>query len=128
MMLFKYSRITDYFKTNLREHQIWFSPPCDFNDIDDSDLRIDSHLTDEDIRNEFDFVQQLIYESAMINQDFSSGPILQEDEARTRFSAILSDRGIDGSPDAGHVLHEAAVKALHWRRQTIGISASAIPI
>lgn len=54
MILFKYCKITDHFKTNLREKQIWFSAPSDFNDVDDSALRMDWQLTDEDIWNEFE--------------------------------------------------------------------------
>jgi hypothetical protein len=122
MILYKYSKITDYFKTNLREQQIWFSAPSDFNDIDDSALRIDYEFSDEDIMNEFFFVQQQIYQSAMINRDFSDTPVILEETARQRFMAILADRGPDDTPDQSGKLRASVMTALEWRRQTIGIS------
>jgi hypothetical protein len=121
MMLFKYSNITDYFKINLRERQIWFSAPCDFNDVDDSALRIDWQLTDEDIWNEFIFIQRQIYHSAMVNKDYSNGPVVLENAARQYFLSILADRGPDGVADKGGNLRASVTRALEWRRQTLGI-------
>ena len=122
MMLFKYFKVTDYIKTNLRERQIWFSAPCDFNDIDNSALRIDWQLTDEDIWNEFSFIQQQIYQSAIINEDYSNSPFIIENKLRLRFMSILADRGPNGAPDHSGNLRASMTKSLEWRRKNIGIS------
>lgn len=124
-MLFKYFKITDYLKTNLRERQIWFSAPCDFNDVDDSDLRIDWQLTDEDIWNEFGFLQQVIYQSAMMNKDYSCKPADLESQVRMDFMSMLADRGPDGTPDHSGKLRAPVTEALDLRRRTIGISCFA---
>jgi len=121
-MLYKYSKIADHLKTNLREHQIWFSAPIDFNDIDDSALRIDWQLTDQDIWAEFDFTKQVIYQSALANEDHSSGPEILENQEYLFFMSILADRGPDGAPDHSRRLQANVKKALECRRQTIGIS------
>ena len=122
MMLFKYSRISSNLKTNLKERQIWFSAPRDFNDIDDSALRIDWQLTDEDIKNEFFFFQQQIYTDATMRGDFSNKPVALENAAQRYFSSILADRGPDGAPDHSGKLRESVTQTLEWRRNTIGIS------
>jgi len=125
MMLYKYFKISDYLKTNLRERQIWFSAPCDFNDVDDSALRIDWQLTDEDLWNEFGFLQQMIYQSAIMNKDYSSKPADLEDELRMDFLSMLADRGPDGAPDHSGRLRVPVTEALEMRRRMIGISCFA---
>ncbi len=122
MMLFKYSKVTDYFKTNLRERQIWFSAPVDFNDVDDSALRIDCRFTDEEVKNEFLFIQQQIYQTAFINKDFSDRPILMENEAELFYKSIFADRGPDGAPDYHGRLRDSVLAGLEQRRRNIGIS------
>ena len=124
MLLFKYSKITDHLKTNLRERQIWFSAPSDFNDVDDSALRLDWQLTDDDIWNEFGFVQQQIYQSAMVNQDFSQRPVMLENSARQHFLSILADRGPDGVADHSGRLRDSVTQALEWRRKPSAFLAS----
>lgn len=85
MMLYKYSRISSNLKTNLKERQVWFSAPRDFNDIDDSALRIDFKLTDEDILKEVVFFQQQIYAEAMRRGDHQNELVdLQNSQYRER--------------------------------------------
>lgn len=118
MRLFKYSKFGDYFFKNLRENQIWFSAPSEFNDIDDSALRIDWRLTDEDIENEFIFNSKLIYErpEEMIGDHGMFMITLSQ-----RFVSMYANRGPDGAPDISW-LRESVTRALEVRRQTIGIS------
>lgn len=122
MMLFKYSRISSNLKTNLKERQIWFSAPRDFNDIDDSALRIDFKLTDEDILNEVFFFQQQIYAEAMRRGNHPNELVDLENSTHQYFLSILADRGPDGAPDHSGKLRESVTQALEWRRNTIGIS------
>ncbi len=122
MMLFKYCKVNDYFRENLRARQIRFSAPSDFNDIDDSNLRLDWQLTDEDIWNEFHFKVNLIYGVAMATKDYSNRPITEEQQLFQEFSSIIADRGPDGVPDYSGKLRASVTKVLEMRRQSIGIS------
>jgi Protein of unknown function (DUF2971) len=121
-MLYKYSPINDYLKASLTEQYVWFSPPSSFNDINDSNLRLDHRYTEEEIRQEFGFIQHQIYRTAMMQQDYSSKPQHQEAVAQSFFSSVLADRGPDGRPDHSGRLHASVEESLDHRRQTIGIS------
>jgi hypothetical protein len=122
MRLFKYFKISDHSKANLSDRQVWFSAPNDFNDIDDSDLRLDWQLTDEDVRNEFLFLQQQIYQMALAAKDLSEKPVAMEAALRSQYETILADRGPDGAPDHSGTLRARMTEVLAFRRQTIGIS------
>ena len=121
-MLYKYSPINDYLKASLAEQYVWFSPPSSFNDIKDSNLRLDHRYTEKEIRQEFDFIQYQIYRTALMQQDYSGNPEHLEADAQSFFSSVLADRGPDGRPDHSGRLHASVEKALEHRRQTIGIS------
>jgi hypothetical protein len=121
MMLYKYTRIDNYLKANLIGHQLWFSRPSDFNDINDSNLRLDDRYTDEEIRLEANFVEEQIYRDAIIGKDLSDNVLQRVAEARSVYQSVLADRGPDGRPDFGHRLHRSVEAVLEYRRQNIGI-------
>lgn len=122
MILFKYAAISDLFKKNLADSAIWFARPDTFNDIDDSNLRLNWRVTDEDLLRELEFSRQLIYECALANSDMSNTPIEQEREMEQHFSFMLKDRGPDGAPDHSGRMKIGMENALSNRRQNIGIS------
>jgi hypothetical protein len=122
MLLYKYCRDNDKFRNNLRQQQLWFNRPADFNDFKDSNLLHDWALTDEDILNELEFVIEQTYKAAAFARDFSSAPVDAENLLRLQFRAALADRGPTGMPDQGGYLRRQTEQALEFRRNSIGIT------